>query len=69
MGKRNLTNKPHCFLLTSASTLAAIKATLRSNSELLEASLTLRAAKVVVLDGDSYPELRLLRLSMYCPFI
>jgi len=32
---------------------------LRSNSELLEVSLTRRAAKLVVLDGYSYPEFRL----------
>ena len=51
MGKQNLMNKLHYFLLTSATTLAAIKTRLRSNSELLEASSTLRAAKVVVLDG------------------
>ena len=59
MGKQNLTNKRHNFLLTSATALAAIKARLRSNSELLEASSTLRAAKAVVLDGFSYPVLRL----------
>ncbi len=59
MGKQNLTDKLHCFSLTSATTLATIKARLRSNSELLEESPTLRAAKVVVLDGVSYPELRL----------
>ena len=50
------------FLLTSATTLAAIKARLRCNSELLEASSMLRAAKLGVLDGVSYPELRLLSM-------
>ena len=35
--------------------LVAIKARLRRNKELLEASSTLRAAKVVVRDGFSFP--------------
>ena len=47
------------FFVNRATTLAAFKARLRRNSELLEASSTLRAAKVVMLDGASYPELRL----------
>ncbi len=49
-------------LVTSATILVAIKARLHSNSELLEASSTLRAAKIVVLDGFSYPELRLVNI-------
>ncbi len=51
--------------MTSATTLAAIEARLRGNSELLEAISTLRAAKVVVLDGFSYPEL-IYGLLRYC---
>jgi len=46
-------------ILTSAFILVAIKAGLRSNSELLEVKATPRAAKISVLDGCAYPEFRL----------
>jgi len=47
------------LLCASAAILADIKARLRINSWLLKANSTKRAARIVVLDGCSYPELRL----------
>jgi hypothetical protein len=46
--------------ITSAFILADIKAGLRSNSGLLEVNLTPRAAKINVMDGYAYPELKLI---------
>jgi len=51
--------KKRNIYMTSAFILAGIKADLRSNSGLLEVNLTRRAAKIKVLDGYAYPELRL----------
>ncbi len=53
------TNKITVNQVTSTFILVDIKAGLRSNSELLEVNLTRRAAKIKVLDGYAYPELRL----------
>ncbi len=61
MGKQNLMNKRHCFLLTRATTLVAISVELASNSSLLLRNLALIAAKVAVLDGVFYPELRFIK--------
>ncbi len=47
-------------MIPNATILVDIKASLRSNNWLLEANLTQRAAKIVVLDGCAYPELRLI---------
>ncbi len=55
------TNKITMNQMTSTFILVDIKAGLRSNSELLEVNLTRRAAKIKVLDGYTYPELRLFR--------
>ena len=49
--------------MTSAFVLVCAKTGLRSNSELLEVNLTLRAPKIKVLDGGAYPEFRLTNLS------
>ena len=43
--------------------LVAFETSLSSNSELLEASSTLKDAKIGVLDGFAYPEFRLLRIT------
>ncbi len=48
--------------ITSAFILVDIKAGLRSNSGLLEVNLTRRAAKINVLDGYAYPDLRLINI-------
>jgi len=47
------------ILVANATILVVIKASLCSNNWLLEANLTLRTAKIVVLDTCAYPELRL----------
>ena len=51
--------------IASAFILVDIKAGLRSNSGLLEVNLTQRAAKINVLDGYAYPELRLINIQHY----
>ena len=46
-------------MFSSADIFVDIKARLSTNSPLLEAILTQRAAKIAVLDGSPYPEFRL----------
>ena len=46
-------------MIPNATIFVDIKASLRSNNGFLEANLTRIAAKIVVLDGCAYPELRL----------
>jgi len=48
------------MLMANATILVVIKASLCSNNWLLEANLTRRTVKIVVLDSCAYPELRLL---------
>ena len=50
------------MLMANATILVVIKASLCSNNWLLEANLTRRTAKIVVLDSCTYPELRLTTL-------
>lgn len=62
------------IIMTSAAILVAIKASLHRNSWLLKANLTRKAAKIAVLDGFSYPELRylgfyLLKFSFVIPIL
>jgi len=49
------------MLMANATILVVIKASLCSNNWLLEANLTRRTAKIVVLNSCAYLELRLLK--------
>jgi len=47
------------MLMANATILVVIKTSLCSNNWLLEANLTRRTAKIIVLDSCAYPKLRL----------